>query len=115
MTEWVVYGIKTCDSCKRLLKQCTSEGISHRFHDLRTDGLPEHQLQHWIEVLGLKALINRSSTTFRALDERERERLESQEALQVLMAYPTLIKRPLLDTGARLILAPKPQDLAQLS
>ena len=114
MTEWVVYGIKTCDSCKKILKQLTSEGISHRFHDLRVDGLPEPILRRWVETWGLKALINRTSTTYRTLEQSERTRLEGQDALQVLMAYPTLIKRPLLDTGAQLVLAPKPQDLASL-
>lgn len=114
MTEWVVYGIKTCDSCKKLLKQLSSEGIPHRFHDLRADGLSEPLLQKWLAALGVKALLNRTSTTYRTLDERERARLESEEVLHVLITHPTLIKRPLLDTGERLVLAPKPQDLAQL-
>lgn len=114
MTEWVVYGIKTCDSCKKLLKQLGSEGIPYRFHDLRADGLTEPLLQKWLAALGLRALLNRTSTTYRTLDEHERARLESGEALKVLITYPTLIKRPLLDTGERLVLAPKPQDLAQL-
>jgi Spx/MgsR family transcriptional regulator len=115
MTEWVVYGIKTCDSCKTLVKQLTSEGIPHRFHDLRVDGLAEPVLQNWLETLGLKALLNRMSTTYRRLEERERSLLEGHEAIQVLMTNPTLIKRPLVDTGERLILAPKPQDLANFS
>jgi arsenate reductase (glutaredoxin) len=115
MTEWVVYGIKSCDSCKKLLKQLESEGHPHRFHDLRSDGLPEDLLKRWIQELSLEALLNRKSTTYRGLEAHERARLDGQEALEVLMTYPTLIKRPLLDTGDRRILAPKPQDLAQCS
>tara|TARA_R110000851_G_scaffold162001_6_gene305750 strand:+ start:572 stop:1015 length:444 start_codon:yes stop_codon:yes gene_type:complete len=97
MTEYamILYGIKTCDTCRKALKALGNV----TFHDVRADGLPSEVAQAAWAQFG-EALVNRQSTTWRGLSEAER----AQEALTLLAAHPTLMKRPLIDAGGTLYL-----------
>jgi arsenate reductase len=95
----ILYGIKNCDTVRKARKWLDNHGIEYMFHDLRTDGLERDTVASWLEELGWETLLNRRSTSWKALDIGVRERMDDREALAAIMEQPTLIKRPLLDTG----------------
>ena len=92
-----VYGIKNCDTCRKALKWLEAEGIGHSFHDFRVDGLEAETVAGLLKELGGEALINRRSTSWRGLDDKDRDILNSDDAVAItkmLVDNPTLIKRP---------------------
>ena len=93
-----LYGIKNCDTVKKARTWLEQRGIDYQFHDFRTDGLTEQQVKLWIDELGLELLVNKRSTTWKELDEATKNQLDAN-AVQIITANPTLIKRPLLDTS----------------
>ena len=90
-----IYGLKNCDSCKKTLKALQSSGRSVEFIDLRATPVSIEQLQKWLDEHGDAVLVNRKSTTWRGLDDQARQ----QPVLALLMANPTLIKRPVIESG----------------
>lgn len=94
-----VYGIKNCDTVKKARKWLDARGVDYNFHDVREDGLEPAKVQVWLEALGWETLVNRRSTSWKALDEDARTNMDSKSALAAILEQPTLIKRPLLDTG----------------
>ena len=90
-----LYGLKNCDSCKKALKALQSAGQSVEFIDLRATPVAVEQLQKWLDEHGEAVLVNRKSTTWRGLDEQARQ----QPALALLGVNPTLIKRPVIESG----------------
>ena len=90
-----IYGLKNCDSCKKTLKALQSSGHSFEFIDLRATPVSIEQLQKWLDEHGDAGLVNRKSTTWRGLDDQARQ----QPVLALLMANPTLIKRPVIESG----------------
>lgn len=95
-----LYGIKNCDTVKKARAWLDKNQIEHQFHDFRSDGLDAAQVKNWISELGLETLVNKRSTTWKELDENTKTNFD-QHAVQVITANPTLIKRPLLDTGTQ--------------
>jgi Spx/MgsR family transcriptional regulator len=110
----VIYGLKNCDSCRKALKLAAEAGVAHRFHDLRTDGLPPGRLQRWLAAAGWEALVNRRSTTWRGLPEAERAAAGPGGAAALLERHPTLIKRPIIEAGDKLIVGLAPSLQAEL-
>lgn len=99
-----VYGIGNCDTCRKARKWLEKSGYDYRWHDLRADGIDAPMLVNWIDSLGLDALVNRRSTTWRGLDEAERQLAMGIDTAPALLAsYPTLIKRPVFDLGERVL------------
>jgi arsenate reductase (glutaredoxin) len=96
-----VYGIKNCDTVKKARKWLEAQGIAYQFHDFRVDGLESDQVQSWIAELGWENLVNKRSTTWKQLDSKARDTMDDNAALSAIIEHPTLIKRPLLDTGKR--------------
>lgn len=94
-----VYGIKNCDTVKKARKWLEAQGIEYAFHDVREDGITRGQVQTWLGKLGWETLVNRRSTSWKALDEGLRTNMDEASALEAILQQPTLIKRPLLDTG----------------
>ena len=94
-----LYGIKNCDTVKKARKWLEEQGIEYAFHDLREDGLTPQQVAQWLDELSWETLVNKRSTTWKALDESERSSMDNASAQAAIMTQPTLIKRPLLDTG----------------
>lgn len=94
-----LFGIKNCDTIKKARKWLESEGIEYTFHDFRVDGLDSEQLISWVEALGWETLVNKRSTTWKQLDQKTREAMDTNLAIKTMLTHPTLIKRPVLDTG----------------
>ncbi|WP_049629246.1 ArsC family reductase [Cellvibrio sp. pealriver] len=93
-----LYGIKNCDTVKKARTWLEKNAITYQFHDFRADGLEPQQIKNWIDALGLDALVNKRSTTWKELDDATKQQFTA-DAVNIILANPTLIKRPLLDTG----------------
>ena len=112
MAHITIYGIRNCDTIKKARAWLEGEGIAHRFHDYRADGLDPARLAAWVAALGWEALINRNGTTFRKLPEAEREGLDAARASALMLAQPGMIRRPLLDIDGALLVGFKPETYA---
>lgn len=93
----VVYGIKTCDTCRKALKWLEAEGIPHRFHDYRQDGAEAALIDSFIAAFGTANLFNKSSKTWRGFSEAERKKALDGDGRALLLADPTVIKRPIFE------------------
>ena len=100
----VVYGIKNCDSVKKARSWLETRHIEYRFHDYRNDGLDAALLQSFIARLGLETVLNQRSTSWRQLSAEQQRDLTLEKAVSLMLNTPTLIKRPVLDTGDKLII-----------
>ncbi len=98
-----LYGIKNCDTVKKARKWLDEHGIDYQFHDFRQDGLEPAQLHRWSEVLGWETLLNRRSSSWRQLNPAERDNLNEDRALVLMHDLPTLIKRPVLEYPAGVV------------
>lgn len=98
-----VYGIPNCDKVRAARKWLESEGIAHDFHDFRKDGIVQNILFDWTRELGWDALLNNRSRTWREIPESERADIDEARAVALMVAHPTLIKRPVIDLGRRRI------------
>lgn len=96
----ILYGIPNCDTVKKARAWLAAHGIAYRFHDFKRDGLPEPLLRAWVSELGWAPLINRQGTTWRKVPPREREALDEDGAVRIMLASPSVIRRPVLDTGS---------------
>jgi arsenate reductase (glutaredoxin) len=95
-----LYGITNCDTVKKARRWLTDHAVEYRFHDYRKDGLDESRLQAWVEELGIKSLLNRKGTTWRRLPPEVQADIDQASAIRLMLEQPSLIRRPLLDTGA---------------
>jgi arsenate reductase len=113
MTKSVtVYGIKNCDTMKKARAWLDGHGVAYAFHDYKTAGVTRDVLQHWEESVGWEVLLNRAGTTFRKLAEADKSDLTAAKAIVLMQAQPSMIKRPVLDVGGRLIVGFKPEIYA---
>jgi Spx/MgsR family transcriptional regulator len=95
-----MYGIKNCDTIKKARRWLEEHSIPYQFHDYRADGLSERQLRDFVERLGWQPLLNTRGTTWRKLDEAQRNACNNAEAaIALMLAQPAIIKRPLLTDG----------------
>jgi Spx/MgsR family transcriptional regulator len=94
-----LFGIKNCDTVKKARHWLDANAIAYDFFDLHTQPLSPSQVQTWVANLGLERLINKRSTTWKDLSAETKANLNEANAAQLIIAKPTLIKRPLLDTG----------------
>jgi arsenate reductase len=107
-----LYGIKTCDTVRKARAWLDSQGIAHRFHDFRAEGLDRSTLEAWVAALGWEAVLNRQSTTFKEMPEAERAGIDGDAAIRLMLAHPTLVKRPVLDRDGRYSVGFKPDIYA---
>ncbi len=109
-----LYGINNCDTVKKARRWLEQQSIDFCFHDFRKDGLEAEQLRNWLAELGWETLINKRSTSWKALDDASKAELNNDTAVDLILQTPTLIKRPLLDTGDQRHLGFKAADYQQL-
>jgi len=103
--DTVVYGIETCDQVRKARNWLRAQDVAFRFHDFRVDGLPQPLLERWMGHLPWDALINRRSTTWRQIDATRRASVVDQtSAIDLLLANPTLVRRPVLERGDRILI-----------
>ena len=94
-----IYGIKNCDTMKKARSWLDDHGIAYDFHDYKASGIDKATLEHWIGQMGWEILLNRAGTTFRKLPDAQREGLNEAKAIKLMLEQPSMIKRPVLETG----------------
>jgi len=113
MTQSVtIYGIKACDTMKKARAWLDERGIAYAFHDYKTRGVERTALEGWARAVGWETLLNRAGTTFRKLPDGDKTGLDEGRAIGLMLAQPSMIKRPVLDTGDALIVGFKPETYA---
>jgi len=110
----ILFGIKNCDTIKKARKWLTEHDIAYQFHDYRTDGLEQAQLAQWCNELGWEQVLNRRGTTWRKLPEHDKDNINESTAIELMLAQPAMIKRPLLDTGTQRLLGFKATEYEHL-
>jgi arsenate reductase len=109
MASVTLYGIRNCDTMKKARAWLDSKGLAYAFHDYKSEGIDRARLEGWTRAVGWETLLNRAGTTFRKLPETERIDLDEGRALALMLDQPSMIKRPVLDLGGRLVVGFKPE------
>ena len=105
-----IYGIKNCDTMKKARAWLDAHGVTYAFHDYKAAGIERERLERWSRQVGWEALLNRAGTTFRKLPDRDKQVADARKAIALMLAQPSLIKRPVLDLGRdRLLVGFKPE------
>ena len=95
-----LYGIPNCDTVKKARRWLDEQGVAHRFHDFRKDGLTAGQLQGWIDAVGWEKLLNKAGTTFRKLDDAQKQGLDAASATALMLDQPAMIRRPVVEADS---------------
>ena len=109
-----LYGIRNCDTMKKAWTWLDDHGVAYDFHDFKKQGIDRERLEAWVAKLGWEVLLNRSGTTFRKLPDADRADLTAAKAIDLMLAQPSMIKRPVLDADGELIVAFKPTEYERL-
>lgn len=104
-----IYGIKNCDTMKKARAWLDAKGLEYLFHDYKADGVDAATLRRWEGEVGWEPLLNRAGTTFRALPESEKSGLNAKKAIALMLAQPSMIKRPVLEGAGGLLVGFKPE------
>ena len=104
-----IYGIKACDTMKKARDWLARRGVAYRFHDYKVSGVSRSDLQRWAGQVGWQTLLNRSGTTFRKLPDAARTELDEAKAVELMLAQPSMIKRPVLDVDGELTVGFRPE------
>lgn len=107
-----LYGIKNCDTMKKARTWLDGKGIAYGFHDYKAAGIGADRLETWAQAVGWETLLNRAGTTFRGLPEAAKQDLDQKKAIALMLAQPSMIKRPVLDIGGKLLVGFKPETYA---
>ena len=105
-----IYGIKNCDTMKKARAFLDKAGVDYVFHDYKTAGIDKAHLERWSKEVGWETLLNRAGTTFRKLPDKDKDGLTAAKAMKLMIEQPSMIKRPVLETGKRLLVGFKPDD-----
>ncbi|EJL27186.1 transcriptional regulator, Spx/MgsR family [Caulobacter sp. AP07] len=108
-----IYGIKACDTMKKARDWLDGHGVAYGFHDYKVAGIDRARLEGWSRAVGWETLLNRAGTTFRKLPDADKQGLDEAKAIALMLAQPSMIKRPVLDLGDRLLVGFKPDQYQQ--
>ncbi|MGE8391270.1 ArsC family reductase [Pseudomonas sp. BIGb0427] len=103
-----LYGIKACDTMKKARTWLEEQGLGYDFHDYKAQGIDRASLERWCDEHGWQTVLNRAGTTFRKLDDAQKADLDQAKAIELMLAQPSMIKRPVLDLGKRTLVGFKP-------
>ena len=107
-----IHGIRNCDTMKKARAWLDGRGVAYAFHDYRVSGIGRATLEHWADAVGWELLLNRAGTTFRKLPDADRAGLDRERAIALMLAQPSMIKRPVLDKDGSLLVGFKPEAWA---
>ncbi len=111
-TPVTVHGIRNCDTMKRARAWLDARGVAYVFHDYKLSGIDRGRLEAWARAVGWETLLNRAGTTFRGLPDADKADLDEAKAIALMLAQPSMIKRPVLDVGGALTVGFKPESYA---
>ena len=110
-----LYGIKNCDTMKKARAALDKKGVAYDFHDYKTRGIDKARLEGWAKKAGWEALLNRAGTTFRKLPDKDKENVTEARAIRLMLAQPSMIKRPVLELpGGKLLVGFTPEIYAAI-
>lgn len=107
-----LYGIPNCDTVKKARVWLDQNGQAYAFHDYRKVGIDRETLAGWVDAHGWQVVLNRAGTTFRALPDADKADIDADKAIVLMLAQPSMIKRPVLDLGDRTLVGFKPDQYA---
>ena len=110
-----LYGIKNCDTVKKARTWLDANGVPHDFHDYKTAGIDRVRLEGWIGQVGWEKLLNRSGTTFKKLPDADKAGLDAEKAVGLMLAQPSMIKRPVVEHPGGLLVGFSPDAFATLT
>src|ERR1041384_7174412 len=108
-----IYGIKNCDTMKKARAWLDGQGVAYDFHDYKTAGIAKEKLKGWSDKVGWETLLKRAGTTFRKLPESDKQGLNERKALALMLAQPSMIRRPVLETQGKLLVGFRPEIYAK--
>ncbi|HMT81535.1 MAG TPA: arsenate reductase [Azonexus sp.] len=108
-----VFGIKNCDTMKKAFAWLEANSLAYEFIDYKKAGIAESHLPDWDKRAGWETLLNTRGLMWRKLTDDERSAVDRKKALNLMIQYPSLIKRPVLDTGSQLIVGFAPENYAE--
>jgi arsenate reductase (glutaredoxin) len=109
-----IYGIKNCDTMKKARAWLDGHGVAYAFHDYKAQGIERARLEAWARDVGWETLLNRAGTTFRKLPDKDKDGLNEKKALTLMLAQPSMIKRPVLDSGDKLLVGFTPETYGKV-
>jgi Spx/MgsR family transcriptional regulator len=104
-----IYGIKNCDTMKKARNWLDGKGIAYTFHDYKAAGIDRAHLETWTERAGWETVLNRAGITFKKLEEADKADLTREKAIDLMLAQPSMIKRPVLEADGKLVVGFKPE------
>ncbi|HEY2750119.1 ArsC family reductase [Phenylobacterium sp.] len=104
-----LHGIRNCDTMKKAWSWLDQHGVAYGFHDYKKEGVSRAMLEGWAREVGWEVLLNRAGTTFKKLPDAEKQCLDQAKATDLMLAQPSMIKRPVLEVGGKLIVGFKPE------
>jgi arsenate reductase len=107
-----VYGIKNCDTMKKARAWLDDHGVAYAFYDYKNEGIDKSTLEAWAKQVGWETLLNRAGTTFKKLPEKDKDGLTEKKAIALMLAQPSMIKRPVAISGGKLTIGFKPEIYA---
>jgi arsenate reductase len=108
-----IYGIRNCDTMKKARAWLDKHGVDYAFHDYKSAGIERERLERWAKKVGWEILLNRAGTTFRKLPDKDKEGVTEKKAIALMLAQPSMIKRPVLElSGGKLLVGFKPEIYA---
>lgn len=107
-----LYGIKNCDTMKKARVWLDEHGVAYDFHDYKATGIDRAHLEKWCKQLGWETVINRAGLTFKKLPDADKVNLTEAKAIKLMMAQPSMIKRPVLEYKRQLLIGFKPEEYA---
>lgn len=108
-----IYGIRNCDTMKKARDWLDTHGVAYTFHDYKAEGIEKSRLADWCKQVGWEALLNRNGTTFRKLPDGDKLDLNERRAVSLMLAQPSMIKRPVVELDGRLLVGFKPDLFAK--
>jgi arsenate reductase len=108
-----IYGIKNCDTMKKARAWLDKHGVDYAFHDYKTAGIERERLERWAKKADWETLLNRAGTTFKKLPDKDKDGVTEKKAISLMLAQPSMIKRPVLELGgSKLLVGFKPEQYA---
>jgi len=108
-----LYGIKNCDTMKKARSWLDAHGVAYTFHDYKSEGIDRARLETWVKDAGWETVLNRAGTTFRKLPDADRAGVTEKKAIALMLAQPSMIKRPVLERGGTIVVGFKPEIYAK--
>ena len=109
-----IYGIPNCDTMKKARRWLEANSVDYEFYDYKKLGVPQKNLESWVKQAGWETVLNKRGTTWRKLDDKVKDGIDSDAAIKIMLENPSIIKRPVLESGKMLLISFKQDEYKRL-